>query len=79
MRRRRVAFDVGVTSDATKRDLTQDAEAALVLSWRYDLLRRAGYRREDAFALARARVDVHAAAELLQRGCPAPTALEILL
>ena len=55
------------------------AEAALVLSWRYGVLREAGYARDDAFILARAPVDVHVAADLLARGCPSRTALEILL
>jgi hypothetical protein len=62
----------------TQRD-AQEAEAALVLSWRYGVLREAGYDRDDAFILARARVDVHVAADLLARGCPPRTALEILL
>ena len=63
---------------ATKRD-AQEAEAALVLSWRYRVLREAGYGKDDAFILARAPVDVHVAADLLARGCPPRTALEILL
>jgi hypothetical protein len=63
---------------ATQRD-AKEAEAALVLSWRYRVLREAGYDNDHAFILARAPVDVHAAAELLTRGCPERTALEILL
>ena len=63
---------------ATQQD-AQEAEAALVLSWRYGVLREAGYGRDDAFILARAEVDVHVAADLLARGCPPRTALEILL
>jgi hypothetical protein len=63
---------------ATKRD-AREAEAALVLSWRYRVLREAGYDNDHAFILARAPVDVHVAADLLARGCPERTALEILL
>ena len=63
---------------ATKRD-AREAEAALVLSWRYRVLREAGYDNDHAFILARAPVDVHVAADLLTRGCPQRTALEILL
>jgi hypothetical protein len=63
---------------ATQQD-GKEAEAALVLSWRFGVLREAGYDRDDAFILARAPVDVHVAAGLLARGCPPRTALEILL
>jgi hypothetical protein len=63
---------------ATQQD-GKEAEAALVLSWRFGVLREAGYDRDDAFILARAPVDVHVAADLLARGCPPRTALEILL
>ena len=59
--------------------MTQDTQAELVLSWRYGVLRRAGYGCEDAFRLATAHVDVYDAADLLARGCSAGTALEILL
>jgi hypothetical protein len=51
-----------------------------VLLWRSAELERAGYDEEAIEQLARARdVDLHAAVELLARGCPVPTALEILL
>ena len=63
---------------ATQRD-AREAEAALILSWRYRVLREAGYDNDHAFILARAPVDVHHAADLLARGCPERTALEILL
>lgn len=59
--------------------LESDADAALVLSWRYEVLFRAGYSRNDAFQLARDKVDLHLATELLERGCPAELALQILL
>ena len=60
-------------------ELESDADAALVLSWRYEVLFRAGYSRNDAFQLARDKVDLHLATELLERGCPAELALQILL
>ena len=74
----RISLNRPMDAAATKQD-AQGAEAALVLSWRYGFLREAGYDRDDAFILARAPVDVHVAADLLARGCPPRTALEILL
>jgi hypothetical protein len=51
-----------------------------VVAWRRDQLRRAGCRRFEAEVLAReTKVDLHAAVELLERGCPPKLALEILL
>ena len=68
-----------MAAETTTRE-TVDAEAALVLSWRFDVLRRAGYPREDAFALARSSTaDLHLAARLLELGCPPGTARRILL
>lgn len=50
------------------------------LAWRIETLLRAGYGRRAAIELAeRADVDLHAAARLLERGCPVATALRILL
>ena len=60
-------------------ELERDADAALVLSWRYEVLFRAGYSRDEAFQLARDKADLHKATELLERGCPAELALDILL
>ena len=57
----------------------QAAERVLVESWRFEVLFRAGYSRNQAFVLARHDVDLHRAAELLDRGCPVETAMEILL
>jgi hypothetical protein len=72
------SLDRPMDAAATKQD-AKEAEAALVLSWRYGVLREAGYDNDHAFILARAPVDVHAAADLLARGCAQRTALEILL
>jgi hypothetical protein len=57
-----------------------DAEAERVLLWREEELERVGYERDTARDLAeRAYVDLHFAMDLLRRGCPAETAVRILL
>jgi hypothetical protein len=56
------------------------SEAELVLEWRIEELVRAGFPGEQAFELAAAsQVDLHAALDLLARGCPPETAARILL
>jgi hypothetical protein len=65
---------------AAELDLDLDAETERVLLWREEELERVGYGREMARHLAeRTYVDLHLAMDLLQRGCPAETALRILL
>jgi hypothetical protein len=64
----------GASSLADSRD-----EAEIVLTWRYCVLRRAGYEEDAAAALAPAEVDLHTAVSLLERGCAPETALAILL
>lgn len=60
--------------------LDQDTEAGRVVDWRRAELERAGYDMEAAAALApRVDVDLHVAVDLLRSGCPAETALQILL
>ena len=55
-------------------------EADPVRRWRLDELVRAGYPTYDALLLSgRNEVDLHGAARLLGKGCPAATALRILL
>jgi hypothetical protein len=50
-----------------------------VTSWRVERLLAAGYDGEAAVVLALDRdVDLHLAVSLLERGCPADTALQIL-
>lgn len=57
-----------------------DSELELVEQWRHEALQRAGYDRESATVLAASHdVDLHRAIEILQRGCPANLALQILL
>jgi hypothetical protein len=55
-------------------------EERLVLGWRYEELVRAGYSERDAMVIAdRVDVDLHCAIQLVESGCPAKTALRILL
>jgi hypothetical protein len=64
-------------------DLTEEVyneKEALVLEWRVDTLRRAGFTDDDALDLAFSKhVDLHDAVGLVHRGCPPGTALRILL
>lgn len=65
---------------AVELDLDYDAEAELVRSWRLQELERAGYSRTAASELAELMyVDLHLATDLMRRGCPAETALRILV
>jgi len=48
--------------------------------WRHESLSRAGYDAESALVLAASHdVDLHAAVQLLERGCTVDLALQILL
>jgi hypothetical protein len=52
----------------------------MILRWRFDELLRAGYDVGSALLLAsHVEVDLHAASSLVRRGCPAETALRILI
>ncbi len=56
------------------------SESERIEGWRREELERAGYRPEDAAAIAgRHDIDLHQAIELLSRGCPPELALRILL
>ena len=56
-----------------------ESERESVTSWRVERLLAAGYDAEAAIVLALDReVDLHAAVSLLERGCPADVALQIL-
>ena len=60
--------------------LPDETELGRIERWRAEELERAGYSIEAAQNLAvRHDVDLHFAVELLRQGCPAETALEILL
>ena len=53
---------------------------AVVVEWRVETLRRAGFDADAALDLAFDKdVDLHSAVRLVARGCPPATALRILL
>ena len=57
-----------------------ETEQERVERWRSEALERAGYKPDAAAELAaRPDVDLHRAIALLESGCPAETALRILL
>ena len=61
---------------------TTAAEEAVVqlLRWRFQQLCRAGFELDEATVLATHwEIDLHQAADLMERGCPSATALRILL
>ena len=65
-------------STAAQIEITSETE--LIEAWRYEALERAGYRPKEAAELAaRNDVDLHAAVDLIRRGCPSDLALQILL
>ncbi len=59
---------------------TRETETERVARWRLEQLLRAGFDEVAAVLLAAKRhVDLHQASDLLRHGCPADTALRILL
>ena len=65
---------------AAELDVYTETETERIQRWRAEELERAGYGSDDAAEIAaRQDVDLHLAVELLERGCPASTALRILL
>jgi hypothetical protein len=76
-----VAAESNVTMTAAElQTLDLDTEAERVLHWRQEELERAGYGRDAAHQLAQSvHVDLHLATELLRRGCPEATAVDILI
>ena len=57
-----------------------DARSEFCFEWRRESLRRAGYDERSSLIIAlKSDVDLHAATELIERGCPVKTALRILL
>lgn len=64
----------------TESELIVETELGRVVEWRMGELRRAGYEEQDARRLAeRVDVDLHRAIDLIRSGCPAETAVRILL
>ena len=69
-----------IRMSAAELDVHIETEAERIQRWRAEELEHAGYDGADAVALAgRPDVDLHFAVELHARGCPADTALRILL
>ena len=65
---------------AVDTELIEETEVERVERWREEELRRAGYDAEAAHLLApRHDIDLHLAVGLLEHGCSADLALEILL
>ncbi len=66
-------------SQTTGHDVASE-DAELILRWRLEILRRAGYDDHSSLTLAlEPGVDIHQATRLLDLGCPVQTALRILL
>ena len=64
----------------TTAEVREGTELERIERWRRDALERAGYPAEGAKALSRRHdIDLHEAIGLLERGCPAELALQILL
>jgi hypothetical protein len=58
----------------------ENNEATQILRWRLTTLAGAGYDLDDAVVLAsNVEIDLHAAVELVRRGCPSATAVRILI
>ncbi len=67
-------------TETNESEIEREHEIERVLRWRSQELRRAGYQPADALMLAlRNDVDLHVAADLLERGCSERTALLILI
>jgi hypothetical protein len=65
---------------AAQFEAIDETEAEIILRWRFDELVRAGYDVGTALLLAsHVEIDLHDATRLVHRGCPADTALRILL
>jgi hypothetical protein len=65
---------------AAQFEAIDETEAEMILRWRFDELVRAGYDVGTALLLAsHVEIDLHDATALLRRGCPADTAVRILL
>jgi hypothetical protein len=65
---------------AAELDTLYSTEMDRIERWRHQELARAGYDAESALVLAASHdVDLHAAVNLLRRGCSVELALQILL
>ncbi len=67
-----------MTTTLTERSRHHEDEC--VARWRFSRLRKAGYGPHASATLARrSDIDLHLAVSLVESGCPAETALDILL
>ena len=65
---------------AAQFETIDETEVEMILRWRFDELVRAGYDIGSALLLAsHVEIDLHDASALTRRGCPAETAVRILL
>jgi len=65
---------------AAEVQIATETEMERVELWRAEELVRAGFDPSDAIALAsRHDIDLHLAVELVRRGCPYETAIDILI
>ena len=65
---------------AAQQHIPELTELERIERWRADELIRVGYDAHQAMQLAiRHDIDLHSAAQLLERGCPTDLALQILL
>lgn len=65
---------------AAQFEAIDETEVEMILRWRFDELVRAGYDVGTALMLAsHVEIDLHDATALVRRGCPADTAVRILL
>jgi rRNA processing protein Krr1/Pno1 len=65
---------------AAEVQIATETEMERVEHWRAEELVRAGFDPSDAIALAaRHDIDLHLAVELVRRGCPYETAIDILI
>lgn len=65
---------------AAQFETIDETEVEAILRWRFKVLVRSGYDVDSALVLAsHVEVDLHDASNLVRRGCPSETALQILL
>ena len=65
---------------AAEFEVIDETGAEAILRWRFDVLVRSGYDAASALLLAsHVEIDLHDASNLVRRGCPPATALEIPL
>ena len=71
-----------MTAPVKPEDVTETREAdeyERLLSFREQMFRQLGFNDFQGVALAEAHVDWHSAEDLLKRGCPKETAVDLLL